>query len=1363
MRKITDFIVKHRNIIIILFIILSIISIFISKKVKINYDMTEYMPQDSETRLGLDIMNKEFEEDNTSVLNIMFKNLTDDEKVEIQKKLSDIPGVSSIEYEKDSEEYNKDENTLYILNVDEAEDSKTAKNIYEYVNENFKDYEFYTSGTIADRNMEILPTWIIALAVLICTIILIIMCESYIEPFLFLICIGIAVLLNSGTNIILGTVSNITSSIAAILQLALSMDYSIMLINRYKQEKEKNNNKVEAMKEALYKSFSSILSSSVTTVVGLLALIFMSFTIGRDLGIVLAKGVLLSLLVIFTCLPSLILMFDKLITKTKKKAPKITLDWLGKFIYKFRKVGFILLIVLFVGSYILKGNLGILYTASEQDKIAEVFPENNQMAIIYKSEDEEKIEKYLNELENNEKVDDVLAYGNTIGEKLKYNEFNNKLQDLEVDTQIEDYLLKILYYKYYNEDTENRMTFNEFVYFTKNNVLNNKDFSSKIDENTKNDIDKLEKFASTEEINKKRTYDEVANILEIDENDCYNLFVYYYSDKTNITLTVDDFINFIKKDVLTNSNYSGSIPEEAKNNIEIVSQFTNKNTINKSLTSKEMANLFGIDESQVKELYLYYYSIYGTNTKISLNEFANFIIIDVLTNPDFNNMIDNNTVENIKLLQTMSNTTIINKEMNIDELSYILGLDKNTINQVLLLINSTQDTGTKLSIKEFINYIIYLEENTEYLKGMNLNQIIYLKDFANNTNNINNVKMNKEQLSQVFNNVNKELVDIVYIKANLKDDYTMTTQEFINFVIDNFSNDINKEELNNLKVLKIVIEDSLNTKDYTATQMSEIFGINKSDLYKIYALFNYTNGNNTTQTISPYRLVKFIIDNIDIENIASNITQENLSKLKLAYNIMNSSNNKVTYTYTEISKLLGIDEDLTKKVYALYSSNKEELKLTPITFTNFILQHKDDSVLKNSLNNSTLNNLTLIQEIMNATLNGKQYSATQMSGLLNMNNEDIKLLYSLYSAKYLNPNMQSSLKEFVEFILNNVITNEKYSSKFDTNSITKLNTINGIMNAVINKTEYSAEEIFAILSILTDSIDQNTIDILYIYYGSENYYNEEWKMTIEQLIDYVSNNILEDSRFDDFIDEETRSKITDAYQTIQDSKQMLVGNEYSRIILNTKFNLEGEETFNFLKKIYEDLDGTELYIIGDSPMAYEMSKTFESEFNKISIITMIAIFIVVAFTFKSIGIPSALVLLIQCAVYLTMGILGLLGGEIYFIALLIVQSILMGATIDYAILYTSYYKESRVNMDVKESVINSYNKSIHTILTSSSILILATFIVGKYASAIVSKICITLSQGVLCSTILILLILPPVLATLDKLIVKKAMRKGENK
>ena len=168
-----------------------------------------------------------------------------------------------------------------------------------------------------------------------------------------------------------------------------------------------------------------------------------------------------------------------------------------------------------------------------------------------------------------------------------------------------------------------------------------------------------------------------------------------------------------------------------------------------------------------------------------------------------------------------------------------------------------------------------------------------------------------------------------------------------------------------------------------------------------------------------------------------------------------------------------------------------------------------------------------------------------------------------------------------------------------------------------------------------------------------------------------------------------------------------------------------------------------------------MNKSFNNELDFITILTILFIFVVVAFTFKDLLIPLILVLIIQCAVYVTMAILSMTGSSVYFISLLIVQAILMGATIDYAIVYTTYYKESRETMNVQNAIINAYNKSIHTILSSSSILIIVTLIVSSFADAIAAKICETISQGTFCSVILILLILPGVLATCDKLICRK--------
>ena len=221
MKKFTDFIINKRHIILVLFIILSIISVILSQKVNINYDIAEYLPSTSETRIGMDIMESNFKEIKSSSLNVMFEGLHEDKKTEIYNELTQIKGVDSVNYD-NTEDYNKDNYTLYVINVDDTEDSELASDVYKEIKEHYnKDYKIYTSGSISERNNPVLPTWIVVLAVVCALVILIIMCESYVEPFLFLTSILIAVLLNNGTNIIFGTVSNITSSISAILQMAL--------------------------------------------------------------------------------------------------------------------------------------------------------------------------------------------------------------------------------------------------------------------------------------------------------------------------------------------------------------------------------------------------------------------------------------------------------------------------------------------------------------------------------------------------------------------------------------------------------------------------------------------------------------------------------------------------------------------------------------------------------------------------------------------------------------------------------------------------------------------------------------------------------------------------------------------------------------------------------------------------------------------------------------------------------------------------------------------------------------------------------------------------------------------------------------
>lgn len=1279
MKNFTDFIVNKRHMILILFIILSIISVILSKKVNINYEISKYLPSTSETRIGMDIMEQDFKEIKSSSLDVMFENLQEDRKTEIYHELTQINGVSSVDYD-NTENYNKDNHTLYVIHVDDTEDSELASNVYKEITKNYKDDTIYTGGEIAERNNPVLPTWIVVLAVGCALIILIIMCESYVEPFLFLASILIAVLLNNGTNIIFGTVSNITSSISAILQMALSMDYSIMLMNRYAQEKQKETDKVKAMKNALYNAFKAISSSSVTTIVGLLALVFMSFTIGRDLGFVLAKGVLFSLISIFFVLPSLILMFDKWITKTKKRSPNFKMDGLGKISYKLRHVALALFLIAFVGSYLLKGNLGISYTDTTSNEINKVFTENNQIALIYNSKDEEIVAKYLKELENQDKVEEVLGYGNTINEKLTYDKLNQKLSDLGTETNVEDYLLKIIYYNYYNQDENNTISFDEFVKFIQEDVYKNPDVASKIDEETKTSINRLSNFTNSTQMNKNRTLSEIANILEMNEQDAKDILIYYNSKNNNIKISLNDFIKFMNQDVLTNEKYASKVNNSAKNSLNTLSKFTNVNSIQKKMNSKEMAQLFEMPEATMNDLYTYYISVNDIDTKMTISEFSNFVLSDVLNNPNYASNFDETTKNNIKMLQTFSNSNTINKSMNSTELSNLFGIDENLVKQLLLLKYSTTDNGTTMTIAEFINYVTDIKTNTHYLDDLD---------------------------TSAFAGI----------------DHTILS----------------------------------NPTKYTATEMSQILNIDTNQMYQIYALIDFVQNHTTNWQMTPNELVTFLLRNSNNESIKNNLDDATMGKLNLLSNIMTSTMNKTSYSYRQLSELIGIDSNTVKSIYTLYTSKNSTTKLTPQEFVKFVLEHKNDTALSNSLDANTIKDLSLLQKAMNGVVGNQKYSSQELGDLLGINTSDLDLLYGLYNATYINANQTISLKEFVDFILKDVVTNPEYSSNFDDETKSKLNTIDGIMKASLNNVKYTRNEIFGILSKLADNLDKEQVDLLYVYYGSTKEYNNNWQLTVEQFVNYLNDDILQDSRFTDFIEEDMRKSIIDAKDDVKEARELLIGDDYSRIVINTKLAPESEETFDFIQKIKDELGGKldEFYIIGNSPMAYEMSQTFQEELDFITILTMIAIFVVVALTFKSVTIPLILVFMIQCAVYMTMGILSFTREKVYFISILIVQSILMGATIDYAILYTSYYIEHRKTMNIKDSIINAYNKAIHTILTSASILIIVTLIVGHFASAIAAKICKTISQGTLCSAILILVLLPAVLAACDKVIIKR--------
>ena len=419
MKKVFDFIIHWRYYFLVGFLILAGFSAYFMGNVKINNDLTQYLPKDSPTAEGVSILENQF--GNNSTLKVVFSNLSDTEKATVLSELSQIENVSRIEND-NTDFYNNGDYTLFILHIPYTADSTEAKDVLQTVENNYQNA--IIGGEIYTANQPVLPPYLIIVSFIVLIVLLFIFTSSWIEPFIFLATLGIAIVINMGTNILFDSISITTHSIAALLQVCLSIDYSIILLNRYKQEKMKTNDNITAMKETLNNAFSSIAGSSFTTIVGLLSLLFLSFRIGQDMGLVLAKGVFISLLTVFFILPTFILLFDKVIEKTKKWSLHIKTKRLSNFSYKTKIIIPIIFVFVFAGSFFLRGNINIGYILPTvtADKASDLFPDRNQMVVLYDNNDELEMESTINQIENNPHVTELTSYSTTIGKQMSATE-----------------------------------------------------------------------------------------------------------------------------------------------------------------------------------------------------------------------------------------------------------------------------------------------------------------------------------------------------------------------------------------------------------------------------------------------------------------------------------------------------------------------------------------------------------------------------------------------------------------------------------------------------------------------------------------------------------------------------------------------------------------------------------------------------------------------------------------------------------------------------------------------------------------------------------------------------------------------------
>jgi len=408
-------VVRYRKAILIFFVVATALSVLLALGVEVNYDLTQYLPQDSITTKAMDKLESEF--GYPEIGTVMVRDISIPGALAIKGDIEAIDGVSQVLWLDDiaditqpiefldpnmTESYYKDGNALfqvtYFENGYSPVTADAIDSIRAMLTEKVGEERFALGGPqvaskalVETTEREVLV--ISAVAVVIVLIILLLLTDSWLAPFLYLISIGVAVLINMGSNIFVGRISNVTQSTQAILQMAISMDYSIFLFERFMFERENGASVTEAVKTAVKKSVVSLSGSSLTTIAGFLALWFMDYGIGFDLGRVLVKGIVISLFTIMTLLPVLILFTAPLLEKLRHRSLMPGLEGFARTVLKGRYIFIVLCFLVMVPAFLAQSRNDFLYGEAginkegteifdEGKEITDIFGEQNQVVLL---------------------------------------------------------------------------------------------------------------------------------------------------------------------------------------------------------------------------------------------------------------------------------------------------------------------------------------------------------------------------------------------------------------------------------------------------------------------------------------------------------------------------------------------------------------------------------------------------------------------------------------------------------------------------------------------------------------------------------------------------------------------------------------------------------------------------------------------------------------------------------------------------------------------------------------------------------------------------------------------------------------------
>ena len=1057
-------------------------------KVNVNSDMTRYLPDDSQMKQGLDIVTAEFGGTQMTgpAVRLMFRDVASSRVQGITDTLSSFSQVKAV-----SHSFSEDgQYVLFELNVPNSVDQKL---LGQEISSRFEDD--IVVETSQDGNTPPASVMIIAAALIL--IILVAMAQSWLEPLIFLISTGLAVVMNIGTNALLPSVSITTNYIVAILQMVLSLDYSIVLMNRYRQEKTGENSPVEAVNRAIKRAFPSIMSSAATTVVGLVMLVFMRLKIGMDMGVVLAKGVIFSLVCTFTVLPSLLMIFQKGVMNTGKKTFVLPTNRISRMVTRYKIPLACAAIVLFFFAFFQSKKTDISFSMERESEINSVFPQHNPFVVVYPTAAESSVPALADSLLKDGAVEGVYAYPTVMRRQYTSSEMAGQIQTMaagfkeelpkELDSSMfTASMMSLVYHMKFEDDPSRQISFPELLGFIREHCVGNPMFDSVLDD------DMREKLA----------------LLDM---------------------------------------YAPAVEEE-----EIV------------------------EESRVEE---------APAPKASAPKAP----APKATAPD---------------------------------------TPKPAAETAPAPVAKPQSS---VRLSAFLPRLAEAYPSTE------------------------------------------------------------------------------------TAVLASLSDRTMNNTPMAAPAMSEFIGSTPTQTRMVYSF-----SKNKSKQMTPYEYVHFLYDDLfNRKALASFVSEDQKEGLRQRMNVMDLIQKDASLEFSELYSLL--------RDFGAASAGEARLRALAFPSSGSNVPEAPSAVSRPDSTSGTL-----VAELPQQKDSLASSAGNAVSG---------------------NPAATDTASVNVQ-PLPKPVKPKKKSIEEQRQDL--------FMDLMYSGRSYTARQMAGFFKRLGEPVGEDLISLLYVYYASVSEEDCHHTMNIEELVNFIGDDLLNDKRLSGYIDDEVRSHFNGFRKAFEEKISLLRREDHSLMLVLTKLPQESRETYDFvsrLSSVCEDFFGGESQLVGESVMYSEMKDGFGREMRLVTILTVLAIFLIVAVSFRSVIVPLILVMTVMTAVYVNVIFSGIFSGTMLYLAYLIVQSILMGATIDYGILYANYYKEYRKTMDVNDAITAAYRGFIRTIMTSGLIMVVAPGAMALLVDDVaISAIVGSLSIGAMVSVVLILLVVPAVLGAFDSLVVRKKDR-----